>query len=174
MFNKSQNLNDSIKKANFPLKLVQNKTNLDNIQQILLISLNPKKGNTPLWLENNIPVIHIIHYCVIHKTSFEFLECVSQPNVTARTPARPAAPPAPTLPAVAAAAWAVEVEEGAQEEAEGAGAAAPAAPAARAASTTVTTWRPPTWRPQPSSTCQRVAGRCPMAWGGSPRTCARR
>ncbi|KAI3367276.1 hypothetical protein L3Q82_008321 [Scortum barcoo] len=61
---------------------------------------------------------------------------------------------------------------GAQEEAEGAGAAAPAAPAARAASITVTTWRPPTWRPLPSSTCPHAAGRCHTAWEGSPRTCA--
>lgn len=68
----------------------------------------------------------------------------------------------------------MEEEEGVPEEAEGVGAAVPAAPAARAASTTVMTWRLPTWRPQPSSTCLHAAEKGHIAWGGSHRTSAHR
>lgn len=55
-----------------------------------------------------------------------------------------------------------------------AAAAAPAAPAARAASTTRTTWRRPTWRPPPSSTCPRAAARCHRTCPPSRKTCAPR
>lgn len=101
---------------------------------------------------------------------------VLQQSVTARTPVQPAVPPALMLPVAAAAAAAVsavEEEEG-LPEAEGVEAAVRAAPAARAASTTVMTWRLPTWRPQPSSTCLHAAEKCHKAWEGSRRTSAHR
>lgn len=66
-----------------------------------------------------------------------------------------------------ASAAAVEEDQGVPE-AEGARAPAPAAPAAKAASTAVTPWRPPTWWPQPSSTCPRAVQKCHKAWGEAP------